>query len=167
VLLEAFAVNERSNQLLLEHLDPRLWRAKPPAGRGRTITATFAHIHNVRRKWVRLSAPNLRLPAPLDRIRCTPKQARAALAESARLCSEMLAAFLPPSEGKRFLRDGWARPWPAGPAMVVYMISHEAHHRAQVLMLAHQLGSPLPAKIGGGIWNWEKLWRECGFTHPR
>jgi uncharacterized damage-inducible protein DinB len=40
------------------------------------------------------------------------------------------------------------------------MISHEAHHRGQVCMLAHQMGFPLPKAYE--IWNWEKLWKECG-----
>lgn len=167
VLLETFAVNERMNQILLEHLDPRVWRAKPPGGQGRTIAAIFAHIHNIRCKWLRLSAPHLKLPAKVDRTRCTQKQVKAALAESARRCSEMLGSALITSRVKKFLRDGWARAWPAGVAMVAYMISHDAHHRGQVCMLAHQLGSPLPGKAGGEIWNWEKLWRECGFTQPR
>jgi hypothetical protein len=34
-------------------------------------------------------------------------------------------------------------------------------------MLAHQLGFPLPTKGASGIWAWEKLWKECGFTQPR
>jgi uncharacterized damage-inducible protein DinB len=46
--------------------------------------------------------------------------------------------------------------------MLCYMLSHEAHHRGQVCMLAHQLGFPLPKQVAYGIWNWEKLWRECG-----
>ena len=167
VLIEAFAVNERMNQILLEHLDPRLWRAKPPGGKGRTLAAIFAHVHNIRRKWLRLSAPHLKLPRELDRTRCTMQQARTALAESARRCEEMLQSALLSAGIQEFRRDGWARAWPPGAAMVVYMISHEAHHRGQVSMLAHQLGSPLPAKVGGELWNWEKLWKECGFTRPR
>jgi uncharacterized damage-inducible protein DinB len=81
----------------------------------------------------------------------------------------MLADALsrPQSRVETFRRDGWARPWPAGAAMVAYMISHDAHHRGQICMLAHQLGFPLPAKAAYGIWVWEKLWKECGFTHPR
>lgn len=59
-----------------------------------------------------------------------------------------------------FHRDGWARPWPVGPEMLCYMLSHEAHHRGQVCMLAHQLGFPLPNKVASGLWNWEKLWNE-------
>src|SRR5262252_3506743 len=91
VMAEAYAVNDRMNQLVLEHLDPHAWRAKPPGDKGRTIAAIFSHVHNIRRKWLRLSAPHLKLPAEIDRTRCTQKQARSALAESARHCSEMLA----------------------------------------------------------------------------
>lgn len=169
VMAEAYAVNDRMNQLVLEHLDPRAWRAKPPGGKGRTIAAIFSHVHNIRRKWLRLSAPHLKLPAQLDRARCTQKQARAALAESAARCCDMLADALahPASRIVKFRRDGWARPWPAGAAMFAYMITHDAHHRGQVCMLAGQLGFPLPKKAAYGVWIWEKLWKECGFTHPR
>jgi len=67
---------------------------------------------------------------------------------------------------KRFRRDGWARPWPAGAAMFTYMVAHDAHHRGQICMLAHQLGFPLPIKAAYGMWVWEKLWKECGFEGP-
>jgi len=167
VLLETYAVNERMNQLLLGHLDPRLWLAKPPGGKGRTIAAIFAHVHNIRHKWLRLSAPHLKLPRQLDRTQRTMQQARSALAESARRCEEMLESALFSGGVKAFVRDGWARPWPPGAAMVVYMIAHDTHHRGQVCMLAHQLGAPLPAKVTGGLWNWERLWKESGFTRPR
>src|SRR5437899_8835047 len=105
----------------------------------------------------------------LDRTRCTQKQARAALVESAARCSQMLADALasPGNRVKHFRRDGWARPWPAGAAMFAYMVSHDVHHRGQVCMLARQLGFSLPGPAAYGIWNWEKLWRECGVTHPR
>jgi len=169
VLPEAYAVNDRMNQLILEHLDSRAWQAKPPGRNSRTIAAIFAHMHNIRRKWLRLSAPHLKLPKPLDRSRCTPSQTSAALAESARLCSEMLAEALSESKGrvKQFRRDGWARAWPIGGAMFAYMLAHDAHHRGQVCMLAHQLGYKLPIKANYGMWTWEKLWKECGFKGPR
>jgi len=35
-------------------------------------------------------------------------------------------------------------------------------------MLAHQLGYRLPPQAWGGIWQWDKLWKEHGFTtRPR
>jgi uncharacterized damage-inducible protein DinB len=166
-LIESYAVNERMNQIVLEHLDPAAWRAQLPGNKSRTIAAIFSHVHNVRRKWMRLSAPHLPLPAVLERAHCTQKQVRVALEESAAGCSQMLADARSPHNGPAFVRDGWAKPWAAGAAMVAYMITHEAHHRGQVCMLAHQLGFPLPVKAGAGMWDWEKLWKECGFAHPR
>ena len=161
--MEIFAANERMNQMLIEHLDPAAWTAKP-AGKSRTIAAIFTHMHNVRAKWVRLTAPHVKVPALLNRAHTTPKQARAGLAESAARCEEMLAYALGGSGERiaKFHRDGWARPWPAGVEMLCYMVSHEAHHRGQVCMLAHQLGFPLATGVTSGIWNWEKLWKECG-----
>ena len=161
--VQIFAANDRINQILIEHLDPDAWRAKPP-GNVRTIAAIFTHIHNVRTKWVRLTAPHLKAPPQLNRAHCTPQQARASLAKSAARCEEMLAAALGDGSGhiEKFLRDGWASPWPAGPEMLCYMLAHEAHHRGQVCLLAHQLGFPLPTEVNYGIWNWEKLWKELG-----
>jgi len=161
-----FLANDRMNQVLIEHLDPTAWRAKPPGPTRnttpRTIAAIFTHMHNVRCKWVRLTAPHLKVPPQLNRAHCTPQQARAGLAESAARCAEMLAEALGGGGGRveKFRRDGWARPWPVGLEMLCYMLSHEAHHRGQVCMLAHQLGFPLPNAYR--IWNWEKLWKECG-----
>jgi uncharacterized damage-inducible protein DinB len=167
-MAQAYIVNDRMNQLLLEHLDAWAWRAKLPGQKGRTIADIFAHVHNIRRKWLRLSTPHLKLPAQLDRRRCTQKQARAALAESALRCSEMLAEALTVPQGRvqSFLRDGWTRPWRPGAAMFAYMISHDAHHRGQACMLAHQLGFRLPIAAGYGMWGWEKLWKQCGFELP-
>jgi uncharacterized damage-inducible protein DinB len=160
-----FAANDRINQLLIERLHPAIWKAKPP-GNIRTIATIFAHMHNVRTKWIRLTAPHLKVPAQLNRARCTPQQVRAALAESAARCEEMLNAALAGSSGriKEFVRDGWAQPWPVGPEMLCYMLSHEAHHRGQICMLAHQLGFPLPNNLTSGMWNWEKLWKDTGAT---
>jgi uncharacterized damage-inducible protein DinB len=158
------------NQVLIENLDPAAWKAKPP-NNVRTIGAIFTHMHNMRCKWIRLTAPHLKVPDQLNRAHCTPQQARMKLAESAARCAEMLAEALGRGEGEsrvnkfvvdKFLRDGWARPWPVGPEMLCYMVAHEAHHRGQVCMLAHQLGFPLPIAVTSGLWNWEKLWKECG-----
>ncbi len=156
---EIFELNDRLNQTVIAHLDPAAWLAKPP-GTVRNIAAIFTHVHNVRAKWVRLTAPHLPVPAQLHRAHCTPEQARAALAESAARCAEMLAEALDEPGGgvQEFHRDGWAAPWPAGVEMLSYMLTHEAHHRGQVCLLAHQLGFPLPKGVAYGIWNWEKLW---------
>jgi uncharacterized damage-inducible protein DinB len=161
--VQIFVANDRINQILIEHLDPAAWKAQPP-GRSRPIVAIFTHMHNVRCKWIRLTAPHLKVPAQLKRAHCTPRQAGVGLAESAARCAEMLAEALGDGAGRirQFRRDGWARPWPVGVEMLCYMLSHEAHHRGQVCMLAHQLGFPVPNTVAYGMWDWDKLWKECG-----
>ncbi len=155
-----FAANDRLNQILIENLHPAAWKAKPP-GKVRTIAAIFTHMHNVRTKWIRLTTPRVGVPAQLSRAHCTQRQARTALATSAEGCEKMLVETLGGDGGRarEFRKDGWSRPWPAGPEMLCYMISHEAHHRGQVCMLAHQLGFPLPGKVTSELWRWKTLWK--------
>jgi hypothetical protein len=51
--------------------------------------------------------------------------------------------------------------------MLAYMISHDAHHRGQVCMLAHHLGFTLPARATSHMWAWERLWKDRGSSRPR
>jgi uncharacterized damage-inducible protein DinB len=179
VLLETYAINDAMNQLLLAHLDPRAWCATLPGPNnndeahkkktrsGRTIAAIFAHMHNVRLKWLKGTAPHLKRPAPLDPYRCTQKQAAAALKQSAAQCLHMLTDALSADPSRRvtkFFRDPLMPIWPANANMFAYMFAHEAHHRGQITMLAHQLGYRLPPAAWGGIWNWNRLWKQAGHT---
>jgi len=171
VLLEMYAVNDAMNQHLLTHLNAQAWRAELPGTSGhRTIAAIFAHLHNSRLVWLRHNAPHLRCPASLDPRRCTMKQAAAAHKRSAEQCLRMLTDALSGRSNRRVTRfsRGWLRPWPAGATMFAYMFSHEAHHRGQILMLAHQLGYRIPQSTAAHVWHWDKLWKEHGFTtRPR
>jgi uncharacterized damage-inducible protein DinB len=173
VLLETYSVNDLMNQHLLSHLDPRAWRAQPPCkpGSGRTIAAIFAHLHNSRLVWIRNSAPHLRCPSPLNPDKCNMKQAAAAHSDSAEQCLRMLTDALTGGAKRRvgkFSRGSWVPVWPAGGTMFAYMFSHEAHHRGQILMLAHQLGYRIPPKDWGRIWQWNWLWKQVGLeTRPR
>jgi uncharacterized damage-inducible protein DinB len=171
VLLETYAVNDAMNQLLLANLNPHAWRAEPPGKAKRTIAAIFAHLHNSRLVWIKNSAPHLKYPKPLDPYRCTIKQASDAHKKSAAQCLRMLTDALSSAPRRRvtkFDRGPWTRPWPAGASMFAYMFFHEAHHRGQIIMLAHQLGYRLPNHAAYGIWFWDKLWKQAGFTkRPR
>ena len=173
VLIETYTVNDAMNQILLSRLDRQAWRAEPlgKKGSGRTIAAIFAHLHNCRLVWIRNSAPHLKCPAPLDPARCTMKQAAAAHKKSGEQCLRMLTDALSGGPNRRvtkFNRGSWAPVWPAGGTMFAYMFSHEAHHRGQILMLAHQLGYRIPPNTWGRIWRWNRLWKEAGFEgRPR
>jgi uncharacterized damage-inducible protein DinB len=165
-LIKTYSINDAMNQLLLSRLDPQAWRAQLPGNKltGRSIAAIFAHLHNNRLSWLKNSAPHLKRPAPLDPDRCTIKQAATAHKKSATQCLQMLADALsddPQRRVTKFSRGSWAPTWTADSTMFAYMFSHEAHHRGQILMLAHQLGCQLPDEAAYGIWQWDKLWKQA------
>lgn len=155
-LVAAFLVNERMNQFLLEHLDPRAWTAPPPLvkeGAGRTIAAIVAHVHNVRHMWLAVSAKGTRIPGKVDRRKLTIPEAKRALAASAAAVRALLERSI--EAGGRVQEF---RPDVAG--FLGYLVSHEAHHRGQIAMLARQLGYPLSQDATFGMWDWAKRWKE-------
>ena len=146
-LLTSFDTNDRINQYMIEKLPAEAWRAEPPAGKGRTIAAVIAHMHNVRVMWLKPAAKGSRIPEQLDRTSVTPAQAAKALELSRDALSAVLKAALE-SDG----RVKGFRPDVAG--FFGYLIAHDAHHRGQVCMLARQVGHPLPQKAMFGMWEW-------------
>ncbi len=147
-LLGAFATSDRINRFLIERLDEAAWRAEPPTGKGRTIAAIVAPLHNVRLMWLKVAAAKgTQIPDKLNRDTVTRDEALKALVESydaiARVLSEALAT------------DGRIRGFkPDVCGFIGYLVSHDAHHRGQVSMLARQTGHTLPQGVMFGMWEW-------------
>jgi uncharacterized damage-inducible protein DinB len=146
-LLTSFDTNDRINHYVIDNLPTEAWRAGPPDGKGRTIAAVVAHLHNVRVMWLKAAAKGSQIPEQLDRTTVTPAQAAKALEQSHAALSAVLKAALE-SDG----RIKGFRPDVAG--FLGYLIAHDAHHRGQVCMLARQVGHPLPQKAMFGMWEW-------------
>jgi uncharacterized damage-inducible protein DinB len=145
-LLNAFETNNRINAYLIENLPVPAWDAKLSDGKGRTIAAIVAHMHNVRVMWLK-AAKHGEIPEQLDRATVTPAEALRALESSCAALSAMIGHALE-SDGrvKNF------RPDVAG--FVGYLVAHDAHHRGQIAMLARQVGHPLSKQAMFGMWEW-------------
>jgi uncharacterized damage-inducible protein DinB len=149
-VVAAFLTNERINQVLLDLLEPRIWRLTPPCSQRRNIATTFAHIHNVRCMVLRGAGSKAAL-ANLERATVTPDEARKALAASARAVAEVIE--------RAFEHGGKVRGIPLDAAgFLCSAITHEAHHRGQVCHWARQLGAPIQDQIQ--LWEWHKRQRE-------
>jgi len=145
-LLNAFDTNNRINQYLIDNLPSEAWTAKLPDGKGRTIAAIVAHMHNVRVMWLKATKAD-DIPEQLDRTTVTPAQALRGLETSRHALSVVISRAL---EGDGRIKG--FRPDVAG--FLGYLIAHDAHHRGQIAMLARQLGHPLPQKAMFGMWEW-------------
>ena len=145
-LLNALDTNNRICQYLIENVPMEAWNAKAPDGKGRTIAAIVAHMHNVRVMWLKAAKAET-IPDQLDRGTVTPKQANDALEDS---CKALRAVTARALEADGRIRN--FRPDVAG--FFGYLIAHDAHHRGQITMLARQLGHSLPQEIMFGMWAW-------------
>ena len=147
VLLNAFNTNNRINQYLIDNVPAAAWRSKPPEGKGRTIAAIVAHMHNVRVMWLKAAAKGSEIPDQLDRLKVTQGQALRALEQSRQALSVVLS--------RSFESDGKIKGFrPDAAGFLGYLIAHDAHHRGQIAMLARQAGHPLAQKVTFGMWEW-------------
>jgi uncharacterized damage-inducible protein DinB len=146
-LLKSFDTNDRINRYMIENLPPEAWRAEPPSAKGRTIAAIVAHLHNVRVMWLKAAAQGSKIPEQLDRATVTPAQATKALEQSQAALSAVLQSALEGDGGVKGFRPDVA-------GFFGYLITHDAHHRGQICMLARQVGHPLPQKAMFGMWEW-------------
>ena len=154
-LVIAWKTSARVTEYMLEKLDASLWRAEPPGEKGRagrTVAEIVAHVHNVRRMLV-IGAGAKGPPPKLDRHRVDRETAAKGLAKSAVAVVAVLE-HAAKSEGRL----------PNAPHGAVTfftsVITHEAHHRGQITMLARQLGHPIPFEVALGMWETSKRRQE-------
>jgi uncharacterized damage-inducible protein DinB len=146
-LLETWEIHQRINLYLLESiLEQHL--EDVAASKGRNVGEQFAHIHNVRLMWLMAAKPELL--AGLEKIDkdkgIRKNQLKKALTASAAAISTLLESAFKEGKIKGF------KPHPA--AFLGYLISHESHHRGQIMLCLKQSGHPADKKIGFGMWEW-------------
>ncbi len=152
-LLQAYSANARINQYLVERLHPSLWRAPSPLPKGRTIAALVAHMHNCALRYLERTAPEVPVPAELDRHRVTQQQAARALGAKRKAMLAIVGAAL--EDNSKIVGS----PHRAAEFLAYYMV-HDAHHRGQIVQQARQLGHPINQQTMIGMWQWSARGRE-------
>jgi uncharacterized damage-inducible protein DinB len=147
-LLETWQINNRVNLYLLDAIAPENLSAAL-SSKGRSAGEQFAHVHNVRLMWLKQAAPELlESGAKIEKENALYKDLlKNSLEKSSELIGEMLVKAIE-SGGKV---KGFK---PHATAFLGYLISHEAHHRSQIILALKQAGKPLEKKILFGIWEW-------------
>ncbi len=138
-----------ANRFLLEHVPPEdLGASYSP--RTRSVARQFAHMHDVRLRWLSHAAPSFAkgLTALSKDEEPTKKQLLAALAAS----EEAMAGFLEQS-----VATGKVKSWKGPPATFLgYVVAHEAHHRALAIVALRAAEKKLPQEVVYGLWDWGK-----------
>jgi uncharacterized damage-inducible protein DinB len=147
-VVETWEINNRINLYVLDAIAPDSLSDVSPA-KGRTVGELFAHLHNVRLMWLKVAAPDsLKNLKKIEKPNVGQKDLlRTSLLESGSAIGSMLKNSLD--------ADGKVKGFkPHATAFTGYMISHESHHRGQIVLLLKQSGHRLDNKILYGLWEW-------------
>jgi len=148
-LLEAWRMSCEANLFLLGAIPPKyLHDAYSP--RTRSVGAQFAHIHNVRLRWLKHAAPKLAGNAKSFPRGAQPTKAE--LKRALKASDDLVVAFLAQSEAASKVPQ-----WNGGPASFLgYLVAHEAHHRGLAMVAMRLSGRKLPQELVYGLWQWGK-----------
>jgi uncharacterized damage-inducible protein DinB len=146
--IETWSIHDRINLYLLESIEPAAL-ASYSASKGRSVGEQFAHIHNVRLMWLKAAQPELL--KKLTKIENPQAKDKKVLARSLADSGRAIAALLSQSAAVGGKVKGFK---PHVSAFLGYLISHESHHRGQIMLSLKQAGHPLDKKIQYGIWEW-------------
>jgi uncharacterized damage-inducible protein DinB len=133
---------------LLDHVPARGLAAVPLESRGRDVARQFAHMDRVRRGWVHYHTTGKRPRLPRQDKGPPPaaRELKSALKESGKQVEEFLVWALRGEARPRFFGRDPVR-W------LGYLISHESHHRGQIMLALKQNGLRLPDKVAvEGVW---------------
>ncbi len=147
-ILDTWDIHDRINLYLLDAIDPAAL-GSVSASKGRNVGEQFAHLHNVRLMWLKVAAPDLL--EGLDKIERELAPDKKLLRKSLIASGAAIKTLI----GKSLATDGKIKNFkPHASAFLGYLISHESHHRGQIMLSLKQAGHRLDKKIQYGIWEW-------------
>jgi uncharacterized damage-inducible protein DinB len=150
-LLETWDINNRMNLLLIDAITDKGMECTTSTRGGRTVYLQWVHIHNVRVQWLEICAKDLFLgsavldkSSPPDR-----KKLRAAFEDSGKRIRGIL--------DRGYDNNGKLKGFKKGLVPFLgYFISHESHHRGNILLTLKLCGEKIPDAVKWNLWEWNK-----------
>ena len=145
-LTETWQIHNRINLYLLDGIeDANL--SDISASKGRNVGEQFAHMHNVRLMWLKVADSSLLDGLiKIEKENITREALTTALTASGIAIEGLFEKTYATGKIKNF------KPHAAG--FLGYLISHESHHRGQIMLTLKQSGHPVDKKLQFGIWEW-------------
>ncbi|GAA5535156.1 DinB family protein [Deinococcus aluminii] len=142
VLETAVEANSRVNDVLCAHLTPEMMRAQTPGG-GMTVAQHLAHMAGVTQEW--LSQLDEGAASPLPVLYEGTLWGNFTAQEDPARAAEVLREVWTTALDTATHADGTGNlSHPSAAQFLLHMLTHDAHHRGQVLLALKGSSFPLP-----------------------
>lgn len=150
-LLDAWHIHNKMNELLIDAITDNGMQKTLSARGGRTIYQQWVHIHNVRMQWLEICAKDIFTKyTPLNKDSAFDRKSlKKALQESSDGIGELLTLGWEQGGKIKGFKKGVL-------PLLGYFISHESHHRGNILLTLKQSGEKIPDTVKWGLWEWDK-----------
>ncbi|HKR03883.1 MAG TPA: DinB family protein [Bacteroidia bacterium] len=151
-IIETWFINNRINLYLIKAISNQGMNCTLSTRGGRTVAQQFAHLHNVRMRWLEVLAKDL--SEGLKKIEKEDAHDKNLLKKSLETSGNAIADLF-----KRGIEnDGRMKGFRRGVVPLMgYFIAHDAHHRGSILLTLKQCGHKVDQQTQYGIWEWDKM----------
>ena len=150
-LIDTWQINNRMNLLLMDNISDAGMQKSLSIRGGRTVYLQHIHMLNVRIQWLEICAKDIfKKCKVLDKETAFERKVlRKAIEDSSKGIAELLARSWDDGGKVKGFNKGVI-------PMLGYFISHESHHRGNILLTLKQSGEKIPDAVKWGLWEWGK-----------
>lgn len=151
-LIEAWRTNGRINDLLIDEISREGMKATLSKRGGRNVVRQFTHMHN-NRIW-QLEGRAKDLVKGLHKFATKDEPTKRTLKKNLRESGEAIEQFLERCVEGAAKTRGFKK----GPvAYLSYLVSHESHHRGNILLTLKESGYKVDKSVAYKIWDWDRV----------
>jgi uncharacterized damage-inducible protein DinB len=151
-IIETWFINHRTNLMLMSALTEDALNFTTSKRGGGSVGHQLAHIYNVR--FWKLEKFNKSLVSDLSSISAEDNKTISMLKDCHTISAERIGNIL--EDG--ITNSGTIKGFKRGVVPLLgYFISHEAHHRGNILLTLKNSSFKIPDELKYGIWEWNKI----------
>ncbi|MGN8225134.1 DinB family protein [Gracilimonas sp. BCB1] len=155
-IIKTWKTGNRITSYLIENIPDDVWAESVPGYQQKTVQMIAGHMHNARCMWLKNSGDKagVTIPEHVDRYSVSKKEVLNALKVSSAEIIKTVEYYIPIEKNVSGFGLDVVH-------FLTYLMSHEAHHRGQLIMVCRQLGCKLPQEVTYGVWKWSKRAKEA------